>query len=1575
MPFSSGIKDRLDKLVSRIELNDQTLAEELKAVTGSDAARSMSSPADAAKAQHAAAMPADSGLETIVLRAGRPIFPIVNNQVHINTADPGGLWQSRLLAAKASVDAVIPSIGRIEIQNHPMYDWVGTGWFVDTHIIVTNRHVAEIFINTSGNDFRFRQGLAGKTIETSIDMLQEEDKGQELVYRISRLLYIEPEPGPDIAFLVVEPSQGKMPPPLQFEDGPVSERQAVALIGYPARDSRMPDFHLMEGIFGDVYNKKRLAPGQVTNVFSERILHDCSAVGSWSGAALINLNNGKVAGLQSDSRFLEYNSAIPAYIIADILYKARNRVAQVAEDTGPTPMQSAAAPAFTPPKNVVQFNSFQQGLAKASAIITLVRNKKQSLSTGWLLTDSLVVIPDYSMFQNFITDKDGVECYFMNAKNHAFTIPAKQVYTHKREKNFAIEEMEPALLKLEKPVPGVTITLNMSSIQNIDDIYLLHFPGGKDLLQLSVSRLITKSERLLEYAVASKGGSGGGPLFSFDGAIIGMHYATRNNVQLGMTLRSILSNLQKSDYWNEIAQFHGLPQIRPQAEVTKTTTKADSKANQNEKILQGYAVRWSVDPTKLSEARKKLLAPYVIDSDNATRWVLGEDERIRLIQEMGTLKKLRAARGKARIKDEGQKVIDRILKGPPYRIDKIEDDALPFWLQAVTWFQSVVPGLPSSESISAELQKRKLRLRFKRSAGPDFRGRTKELKLLEKWYSDPNSGAMVISGIGGIGKSAVISKFALGLGDETIIFWLDFDRADLAPDKATSVLKILTEQLAAQVDEYTAPTLTTQSWETVAEDLGEQLKKYTGPDEHSLLVLDGFEIAQHSKKYNEIWPLLEKLLQKAPHLKVIVSGRSPVEGLVLNGKKSESISLKGLEEEVARQWLLKHKIRSEPVIHKTYELSKGSPLILKLAARFIDEGGKIDELPGKLPDIMVQGFLYQRIYLRVIDKRLLDVVEDILVLRVISPDIIKVVLHDKIPAKMTPEKVFECILRELSLVPEVAFGGESSSDPSSSGAVMVNIRPEVRAASLKLLEYQRGKRVRVIDQRAVTYYKRKRKKTDSETTELIYHYLRLGKVADAEKLWKPDYIKSLQDNLEDIPEKYPKAKEWLAAKTGTHTPVKMNVEDWEHDAYQRIKELIFRGHLTAIHGILTERRERSLNSRLLIYDAWNLWMEQRPGEAIEKLRATSVKTVSPLIYYERQIIAAKIAYQNADIAQCETILASLRNVHKVFSVRLQAHINAVTIASQIMIATAEQLKHEIELLGSLTRRKKGVYDLGYYIEEFLSSADLILPQLQTITNSNISLSRSRLKIPTTIKARNSFIQQLAAVRNIHPPFRDLQKKLGTDDFDQAGLNSLIGKLSGSRYSETEKDIPHAATIATLGWKRWHLALTGLWFNEVVKMSGSETLEGLQTAFSIAPAITSFRAVTLELPRRSEHLPGFTSLDKYAEFMLRTCAKRFSTAPIQVSREVELLTKRYLDMLSDVNKQAAEYRAMLFEFPQRIRTSMMLPVQELLNMEDPALRSVLYMLLMPNPIEVAGNKILGFPYVFANETYLTQKRSL
>src|SRR6185503_16144936 len=104
---------------------------------------------------------------------------------------------------------------------------------------------------------------------------------------------------------------------------PAQAEQQVAVIGYPARDRRVPDDELMQSIFGNVYNKKRLAPGQVTEARSDVLLHDCSTLGGNSGSVLVDLATGEAVGLHFAGRFLETNYAVPAPVVASRLEEIR----------------------------------------------------------------------------------------------------------------------------------------------------------------------------------------------------------------------------------------------------------------------------------------------------------------------------------------------------------------------------------------------------------------------------------------------------------------------------------------------------------------------------------------------------------------------------------------------------------------------------------------------------------------------------------------------------------------------------------------------------------------------------------------------------------------------------------------------------------------------------------------------------------------------------------------------------------------------------------------------------------------------------------------------------------------------------------------------------------------------------------------------------------------------------------------------------------------------------------------------------------------------------------------------------
>ncbi len=263
-------------------------------------------------------------LETVVVPFARPVMVIRDNKVTAEFVGPDSqVWANRVTEAQGTLDKIIPAIGRVEVNNNPDYLWVGTGWLVAEDILVTNRHVAREFARHSPGGFVFRSGLNGGLQIPRVDFLEEYGSAQSLEFTIDSVLWIAKPSEPDVAFLHVRKSRfgPSLPPPIALEES-VIEDEFVATIGYPAKDSRVPDQDLVRRVFGDVYEKKRLAPGQVGLVQEDDLEHDCSTLGGNSGSPVVKLANGKAVGLHFSGVFLKANYAVPAPRIAELLRKA-----------------------------------------------------------------------------------------------------------------------------------------------------------------------------------------------------------------------------------------------------------------------------------------------------------------------------------------------------------------------------------------------------------------------------------------------------------------------------------------------------------------------------------------------------------------------------------------------------------------------------------------------------------------------------------------------------------------------------------------------------------------------------------------------------------------------------------------------------------------------------------------------------------------------------------------------------------------------------------------------------------------------------------------------------------------------------------------------------------------------------------------------------------------------------------------------------------------------------------------------------------------------------------------------------
>lgn len=326
-----NLAERIRAAVSRIEGRDSVLAEEMEDVRQGARtrmeARTLAGMMERVTGDVELARP-ELALETIVLRVGRPVLEVFRDEPRLVFRDAESeVWRERLTAAQGHLVPAIRAVGRIEVKHHPVFDWIGTGWLVAEDVVVTNRHVASEFGRRTGSEFVFRQGSGGRRMDASIDFLEEFDRVESLDFRLLRILHIEDENGPDLALLQVEPVAGRsLAAPITLSSDRPDRNRTVAVIGYPARDSRIPDQKLVRDIFGDVFDKKRLAPGQVTGSERDTILHDCSTLGGNSGAVVLDLESGDAVGLHFAGRFLQANFAVAADTVAERLARIGRRV-------------------------------------------------------------------------------------------------------------------------------------------------------------------------------------------------------------------------------------------------------------------------------------------------------------------------------------------------------------------------------------------------------------------------------------------------------------------------------------------------------------------------------------------------------------------------------------------------------------------------------------------------------------------------------------------------------------------------------------------------------------------------------------------------------------------------------------------------------------------------------------------------------------------------------------------------------------------------------------------------------------------------------------------------------------------------------------------------------------------------------------------------------------------------------------------------------------------------------------------------------------------------------------------------
>ncbi|MCS6778044.1 MAG: serine protease [Chloroherpetonaceae bacterium] len=271
---------------------------------------------------HAELPPAEhQALEAIVVATGRPAILIMNGTF---TAVPTG-WEI-LEQVRPDIERTARSVGRIEVTGHPALEWVGTGFLAGRNALMTNRHVAKEFARKkSAKTWVFEPGMTAR-----VDYREEIGAIDGLEFEITGIIGVHDDF--DLALLRVAPRSARgdrLPPPLPIATRPpaTDRGRRVYVIGYPAWDGRRNDPDVMARIFANIFNVKRLQPGEILQIrTSEGILeHDCSTLGGNSGSCVVDMETHRVIGLHFSGRYLQANQAIALWRLQDdpLLRRAR----------------------------------------------------------------------------------------------------------------------------------------------------------------------------------------------------------------------------------------------------------------------------------------------------------------------------------------------------------------------------------------------------------------------------------------------------------------------------------------------------------------------------------------------------------------------------------------------------------------------------------------------------------------------------------------------------------------------------------------------------------------------------------------------------------------------------------------------------------------------------------------------------------------------------------------------------------------------------------------------------------------------------------------------------------------------------------------------------------------------------------------------------------------------------------------------------------------------------------------------------------------------------------------------------
>ena len=646
----------------------------------------------------------------------------------------------------------------------------------------------------------------------------------------------------------------------------------------------------------------------------------------------------------------------------------------------------------------------------------------------------------------------------------------------------------------------------------------------------------------------------------------------------------------------------------------------------------------------------------IVGKDRKERWALRNDVRRNVLSRLGSNQAILAVleANPDHGEDPTQKMFKAYLCGTAQPLDKQDGPSLGGTAQVLDWLEGLdlLTGLPSREAVRRRSDLVHLLEPFDELAGSNFAGRRDELATLRTYVGVLPPGSvlervrraaeaifdirqkppLVVWGVGGVGKSTLLSRFILDhatLPDTERFPWayIDFDRPGLLAEEPLTLMIEAVRQLGVQYPdsrEYcdrvsqrwlkilserppevrlamrrtikrddsirTTQAVSRNGWESFPREFADLLNNLKVDTSPFLLVLDTFEVVQYRSELvtSELMEFLAAFQRQVPRLRSVIVGRAALGKDV--GLPTQQLQLGNFDAEAAQAFLLAKGVPPDAA-DRINGLVGGSPLSLRLAA---EAYRKIGDVPGalrgrgllgfRLQDNNIQAQLFARIVNHIHDADVRKLAYPGLVLRRVTPDIIREVLAKPCDVELSgpgaERRLFEELSREVSLV-----------DPQGDS---LTYRPDVRRIVLPVVHELQPDRARAIAEAAIAYYEsREMEPADDPTARIVdrseelYHRLHLGQPPETlDSRWLPSVELYLADAIDELPIR---ERAWLATRLGRSlTPEERSQADqegWERETARRVREQLSRDDAKAALTALRERSDRSANSPLWALEA------------------------------------------------------------------------------------------------------------------------------------------------------------------------------------------------------------------------------------------------------------------------------------------------------------------------------------------------------------------------------------------------------